>query len=110
MNCPACNSSEGVFLGTLGAATWNRCRQCGWEYLVEPDARQTLRPVFDSVITSCGEAEDPIGELDRITTDGFNDDEVAIFCERLQLSRDEIDWDTLQEMAMDEYLQSIGRC
>ena len=31
--CPACDVHAGELLGTLGSATWYRCRMCGWEWM-----------------------------------------------------------------------------
>lgn len=49
--CPACNG-DGHLLGTLGSAIWLRCRQCGWEYLVEDTSLEDLEAaaeVFDAI-------------------------------------------------------------
>ena len=42
--CPMCGCDEANELGRLGALLWVRCRACGAEYHIDPDA------VVDAVV------------------------------------------------------------
>jgi transcription elongation factor Elf1 len=64
--CPACDSDDAIFLGTLGIRHNLRCRDCGMDFSVEADEDSDEEDFID---------DDRFADGDALASAGWGTDE-----------------------------------
>jgi hypothetical protein len=69
--CPACDSGESVYLGTLGTREHYSCRDCGMQYSQVADDEEDTGEEMDGDMADCDDSDDGYA----LASAGFGTDE-----------------------------------